>query len=148
MLKYLAFFICVFPSFSIGQDTVNTSEYLVVLAHKTNTQLRPENIYMLYSMKQNVMPNQSRAVVVIQNLSSEASIRFFREIFDSFPYQIKRLWDIAVFSGRAKKPVMKEGNQAVLAYIRQQESAVGYVYSKPEHIQFLKENYHVISIYQ
>jgi len=148
MQKYFIILCCLFPTVCFGQTPVQSSDLLVVIANKNNSSLTVENVYMLYAMKQHIMPSQSRAVLLVQPLSSDASIRFFDEIFHSFPYQIKRLWDIAIFSGQSKKPILKDNNESVLAYIRQNENALGYVFAKPENIVFLKENYHVIAIYQ
>lgn len=147
MQKYFFLLCCLLPIQTFGFTPNQSSDLLVVLANPKNSSLTTDNIYMLYAMKQNVMPNQTRAALLIQPLSSEVSIRFFNEIFNSFPYQIKRLWDIAIFSGQSKRPITKDNNESVLAYIRQHESAIGYVFAKPENIVFLKENYHVIAIY-
>lgn len=106
-----------------------------------------DEVVALYSMQRKLLSNGERATLLTHPLDSEASILFCKHLFDSFPYQVKRKWDVAVFSGRAIRPVTLETNEAILTYINDNENAIGYVLIGSDQLNQIKESFHVIATF-
>lgn len=139
-------------STAISHD-LHASDYsLLIIANKQITANLTESISLddvvaLYAMKRKLLNNGERATLLTHPLDSDASILFCKHLLDSFPYQVKRKWDVAVFSGRAIRPVTLETNQAMLTYISENENAIGYVLVGTTQINQIKENFHVIATF-
>jgi hypothetical protein len=109
--------------------------------------LNIDDVIALYGLKKQLLGNGERAILLSQPFDSEASIQFCKHLFDSFPYQVKRKWDVAVFSGRAIRPTMLESNEVIMEYISGHPNAIGYVLVEPTQINLIREKFHVIATF-
>lgn len=139
-------------STAVSVDLHASSNSLLVVANKQMSANLSESITLddvvaLYAMKRKLLGNGERATLLTQPLDSEATILFCKHLLDSFPYQVKRKWDVAVFSGRAIRPTTLETNQAVLTYVSENENAIGFVLIGPTQINKIEENFHVIATF-
>ncbi len=103
-------------------------QYVVVVnaANPVNT-LSEEELSRLFLRKTIRWPNGGDATPV--DLSEQAAIResFSRDLFHKSVEAIKAYWQSQLFSGRGVPPVELASEDAVLAYVRANAGAVGYV---------------------
>ncbi len=52
---------------------------------------------------------------------------FLYERLRLFPYQVERIWQQRIFSGRASQPILLDSDQAVVDYVRANPGAIGYI---------------------
>lgn len=143
LLSFLLAILIYTPSMLASQDELT----LVLISHKAAPDVTIDDVTAFYTMKKKLLNNNRKAVLLAQDLDGDASIRFFREVFESYPYQFKRKWDVSVFSGRAKRPVMLNNNSEVTAFINENKDAIGYLLIDFNQIETIKENFNVIATY-
>ncbi|MDT0595815.1 hypothetical protein [Glaciecola petra] len=139
-------------SAAVCQSVHASNNILLIIANKQMTAKLSEPISLddvlsFYAMKRKLLSNGERATLLTHQLDSEASILFCKHLLDSFPYQVKRKWDVAVFSGRAIRPITLDTNQAIFTYIGENENAIGYVLVDSTQINQIEENFHVIATF-
>ena len=103
-------------------------QYIVVVnAANPVSVLSEEELSRLFLKKTIRWPNGDDATPV--DLSEQAVIResFSRDLFHKSVEAIKAYWQSLLFSGRGVPPVELASEDAVLAYVRANAGAVGYV---------------------
>ncbi len=76
---------------------------------------------------QSEWPDGGHARPVDQSKSSPLRDAFSREVLGKSLSSVEQYWTQAIFSGRAVPPVEKRNDADVLAYVRENPGAVGYV---------------------
>ncbi len=76
---------------------------------------------------QSEWPDGGHARPVDQSKSSPLRDAFSREVLGKSLASVEQYWTQAIFSGRAVPPVEKRSDADVLAYVRENPGAVGYV---------------------
>lgn len=103
-------------------------QYVVVVnAANPVSVLSEEELSRLFLKKTIRWPNGDDATPV--DLSERAVVResFSRDLFHKSVEAIKAYWQSLLFSGRGVPPVELASEDAVLAYVRANSGAVGYV---------------------
>jgi ABC-type phosphate transport system substrate-binding protein len=72
-------------------------------------------------------PDGGHARPVDQSKSSPVRDAFSREVLGKSLAAVEQYWTQAIFSGRAVPPVEKRTDADVLAYVRENPGAIGYV---------------------
>ena len=128
------------------QASFAESKVLIILASDNINNISVETVSNLYSFRQKLMPNHQKAKLTSLPSDSTATIYFTQKIFNYYPYQLKRIWERAIFSGKARRP--KEFNNAdeLLNYIKSNNNAIGYLYITPADLLQTREEYNVVAI--
>jgi hypothetical protein len=119
---------------------------LVILASDNIKTISLETISNLYSFRQKLMPNSQRAQLTSLPINSEDTISFTKRFFNYYPYQLKRIWDQAIFSGKARRPKQFDNTEDLLVFIKNHSNAIGYLIIETSKLPQLKEKYNVIAI--
>jgi ABC-type phosphate transport system substrate-binding protein len=121
----------IFAAFSFS---VNSQESKVrVIAHPSVLidELSTSQIRRIFSMRQSVWPNQQAVVVFVLNEQNISHQIFSKKVLAMFPYQLERIWNKLVFSGLGERPIEVKDEQEMLAKIKNQPGAIGYVVFSP-----------------
>ena len=108
---------------------VRASDVLVI-ASPNVALLTHQQIKSLFSLQQKMLPNNQRVNLIHLPMSDETSFVFARHLFDFYPYQLQRLWDRQIYSGRAVSPKEMSDEKQVFEHIRSTLNTVGYVAAK------------------
>lgn len=119
---------------------------LVIVTSKSNQSMTLQDVKRLYSLKQKFLPNNKRAKLTMLPIDEVTTLEFSQSLYGLYPYQLQRIWDRAVFSGRGKAPTIKETKQNMLSFITQNDDALGYMSVDIEEKAQMEENYHVLSL--
>lgn len=92
------------------------------------------------------MPNSQRAQLTSLPLNSADTIGFTQKFFNYYPYQLKRIWDQAIFSGKARRPKQFDNTDDLLDFIKSNNNAIGYLIIEKSELRQLEEAYNVIAI--
>jgi hypothetical protein len=132
--------------FCCTSNAFASDKKLVILASDNIETISLEAISNLYTLRQKLMPNSQRAQLTSQPINSEDTIGFTQKFFNYYPYQLKRIWDQAIFSGKARRPKQFDNADDLLAFIKSHDNAIGYLMIKASEISQVKETYNVIAI--
>ncbi len=102
---------------------------IVVVAHPSvpSTSLSRVEASRLFMKLQTEWPGGGHVRPVDQPKASHAREAFSREVLGKSVEQVDQAWTQAIFSGRAVPPVEKRTDADVVAYVRENPGAVGYV---------------------
>lgn len=126
----------------------NSSQSLVIVTSKSNESLTLQDVKRLYSLKQKFLPNNKRAKLIMLPLDEATTLQFSQNLYGLYPYQLQRIWDRAVFSGRGKAPTIKENTLDMLSFIDENNDALGYMIVNEAQKTRMEESYHVLSLAQ
>ena len=127
-------------------SAVADEKKLIILASNNIETISLETITNLYTFRQKLMPNSQRVQLTSLPINSEHTIGFTQKFFNYYPYQLKRIWDQAIFSGKARRPKSFDNADDLLAFIKGNDNAIGYLMIKTSELTLLKESYNVIAI--
>jgi hypothetical protein len=144
--KKLIFYMLVNIIFLYSTSALSDDKKLIVIASDNIKIISLEAISNLYTFRQKLMPNSQRAQLTSMPLNSEDSIDFTQKFFKYYPYQLKRIWDQAIFSGKARRPKQFDTSDELLIFIKDNDNAIGYILIKTSEILKVKETYNVIAI--
>jgi hypothetical protein len=124
----------------------NNGKSLVIVTSKSNEALTLQDVKRLYSLKQKFLPNKKRAKLTMLPIDGATTLEFTQSLYGLYPYQLQRIWDRAVFSGRGKAPTLKENTQTMLSFIDANNDALGYMFVDESERTQMEESYHVLSL--
>lgn len=128
------------------QPQVPDSSIAIVANNKVDT-LTNQQIYRLFSLRQKLLPSNVPVRLVIQPLSNPITQDFTQQVFDLYPYQLKRLWDRQVFSGKANLPKVIKDETELINFIIQTPHSLGYISNNPELLLKYQGELNVITLY-
>jgi len=100
-----------------------------VVVNSTNTvsTLARDNLSRIFLKKTTTWPNDQKVVPVDQATNAPSRRAFSKAILAREPSEIAAYWNQMIFSGRGLPPVTKATDSEVLAFVRDNPNAIGYV---------------------
>ncbi len=102
---------------------------IVVNASNTTTSITKEQLSRCFMKQTNTWINGATVTPVDQSATSPVRVEFSTAIHDRDVNAVKSYWQRQIFSGRGVPPPEKATDQEVLAFVRANPGAVGYVSS-------------------
>lgn len=118
----------------------------VLITNKQIGELSTEQIKSFYTLQRKLLPNGNTVKPTMLPLSHEHTVRFTQSLFGFYPYQLSRIWDRRIFTGKAQTPIEFETPQALLRFVSETDNAVGYLYVAQGDLAKLKEAVNVLVI--
>jgi ABC-type phosphate transport system substrate-binding protein len=100
---------------------------IVVNASNPAGALSREEVADLFLKKSTAWPDGRHALPVDQPTSADPRRAFSTEILRQNTNDVAAYWNRAIFSGRGTPPITKPTDAEVMAYLRANPNAVGYV---------------------
>lgn len=132
--------------FLCASSVLANEKKLIILASDNIDTLSLDSISNLYAFRQKLMPNNQRAQLTSLPINSEDTIGFTQKFFNYYPYQLKRIWDQAIFSGKARRPKQFDNGSELLSFIKENDNVIGYLMIEVSNLPQVKETYNVIAI--
>jgi ABC-type phosphate transport system substrate-binding protein len=110
-----------------GTGEAQTGFRLIVHPANPVTTLRAAVVSKLFLRKQTKWPTGQPVEPVDQAESSPVRRKFSPAIHDMDVPSVKSFWQEMVFSGRGEPPPERTSDAAVIAYVRANPNAVGYI---------------------
>ena len=105
---------------------------VVVNASNTTTSISKEQLSRCFMKQTNRWISGDTVLPVDQLATSQVRVEFSSTILDRDVNAVKSYWQRQIFSGRGVPPPEKASDEEVLAFIRANPGAVGYVLSDAE----------------
>lgn len=100
---------------------------VAIIASSDVKPLTMDQLKNVYSLKQKLLPNKAPVKLVQQPLNTKVSQDFTRHLFEIYPYQLQRMWDRQVFSGRARAPKVIDTEGKIFAHLATSSNTIAYV---------------------
>jgi ABC-type phosphate transport system substrate-binding protein len=111
---------------ALAADAV-TGFKVVVNASNPTSALSREELARLFLKKSTSWPGGKAAVPIDQPTSAEARQAFSKGILREGTNDVAAYWNRVIFSGRGTPPSSKPSDAEVIAFVRSNPGAVGYV---------------------
>ena len=119
MLTVIAFFI---PAMAAGQDFK-----IVINEANATSSIRKDGLSRCFMKQANTWISGQLVVPVDQAASSDVRQTFSEAVHGRDVNAVKSYWQREIFSGRGVPPAEKASDQEVLAFVRANPGAIGYV---------------------
>ncbi|MGB3727108.1 MAG: hypothetical protein WA981_15270 [Glaciecola sp.] len=120
---------------------------VVIISHLDTTNIEISDIKQLYSMKRKLLPDGNRAVLTMLPIDTKESVYAFKYLIGLYPYQMQRIWDRAVFSGKGTSPSVFTSSSEIVSYIANNTNTIGFTaVNTQSELSKLKEIVNVIAI--
>jgi len=100
---------------------------MVVNSANPVTALPRDTVNRMFLRKTTTWPNGQTVAPVDQHTNAPSRRAFSKAILGKEPAEIAAYWNQQIFSGRALPPPAKPSENEVLAYVRDNPNAIGYV---------------------
>lgn len=110
------------PSYAIA-----AARSVAIISSTDVTSLNMDQLKNVYSLKQKLLPNNAPVKLVHLPLDDKVTQAFSRQLFELYPYQLQRIWDRQVFSGRARAPKTIDSESKVFAHVSTSSGTIAYV---------------------
>jgi ABC-type phosphate transport system substrate-binding protein len=81
----------------------------------------------IFCMRMRQWPNGKPIKVFVLPEQNTVHVSFSKEVLNTFPYQLKRSWDVLVFSGSGQAPSVAESPKEMLQKVSSTPGAIGYM---------------------
>jgi ABC-type phosphate transport system substrate-binding protein len=111
-----------------GAPSAKITGYKIIINSDSDvTSLSKKQVSQLFLKKVKTWDNNLKVTPVDLPASANTRDRFSREIHGKSVNAVKAYWQQRVFSGRDVPPLEKETDASVLAFVRANPGAIGYV---------------------
>ncbi|HEX2833186.1 MAG TPA: hypothetical protein VHW00_09235 [Thermoanaerobaculia bacterium] len=112
----------------IASGTAHAAAFKVIVNDSVKVQSLPKKAVSDLFLKKSVKWEGGRAVVVVDQVeAAEVRDAFSRAVHGKPAAAIKSYWTQQIFAGRDVPPVEKKSDAEVLAFVRANAGAIGYV---------------------
>lgn len=111
--------------------TTNVSSFWVVSSEENvKSEVRSKNdLLLIFSLKKTHWNNGNPISVVVLSSNNRIHQDFVREILGINHNILDNLWNIKIYSGNIAPPTVVKTKEELIEYIRENNSAIGYIYS-------------------
>ena len=103
---------------------------IVVIAHPSVSQssMQVSNVRSIFGMRSRNWPTGSSIDVFVLPDDHPTHVKFTKDILQTFPYNLRRIWDRRVFSGVGQAPTSLSSEEEMINHIANSKGAIGYVH--------------------
>ncbi len=105
----------------------NIPDTLVANPDGPPSSISNQQLASILTLKKTTWPNKQRIQIYLYHEDSEAFSLFIVEQLGLFPYQLRRHWQRASFSGRASSPVIIDNMDELVEIIATTPGAIGFI---------------------
>lgn len=108
------------PARALAQDAIVNAD----VAERAVSQ---NNLRAIFSMRMRQWPDGTPIKVFVLPGESEVHISFAKSVLNIFPYQLRRAWDLLIYSGSGQAPTEVGSPEEMLQKVASTPGAIGYV---------------------
>ncbi len=112
--------------------TVAQAEEVVLIVNPANplTEMTLENVKKIYLGKSKFFPGGGKVIPADQPEKTLVREIFYDVMIDKSPAKLRAYWSKRIFTGKGTPPIVKKGDEEMLAWVAEQPMALGYVFRK------------------
>lgn len=128
-LLFAAFALCC--SHGIAEDAANAKEIVVIVPKEsTVTVLSKPSLRAIFGMRKRTWQNGTAIKVFVLDDDNPAHVDFSKKILQTFPYNLRRIWERQVYSGTGQAPVNVSSQEEMQKAIAKTPNSIGYISRK------------------
>ena len=108
------------------------ADEVVLIVNPANplTEMTLKEVKKIYLGKSKFFPGGGKVIPADQPEKSLVRKIFYEVMIGKSASKLKAYWSKRIFTGKGTPPIIKKGDEAMLAWVAEQPMALGYVYRK------------------
>ncbi|HEC19394.1 MAG TPA: phosphate ABC transporter substrate-binding protein [Gammaproteobacteria bacterium] len=108
------------------------ADEVVLIVNPANplTEMTLKEVKKIYLGKSKFFPGGGKVIPADQPEKSLVRKIFYEVMIGKSASKLKAYWSKRIFTGKGTPPIIKKGDEAMLAWVAEQPLALGYVYRK------------------
>lgn len=125
---FISAWVCLMLLGITGSATSSESDIAVIAHQQVNVgSLTPPRLKSIFGMRTTTWRNGQPIRVFVLKDSSPLHVRFTKNILQTYPYSLRRIWERRVYSGTGIAPTIVKTEREMLKLIAETENAIGYI---------------------
>jgi len=118
--------ICFIP---MGNSEPNSPQDVVVIVHPNSTidSLSTVGLRAIFGMRNRTWQDGKPITVFVLKDDDPIHTAFTKKVLQTFPYNLRRIWDRRVYSGTGQSPVTVETEEEMREVISVTDNSIGYI---------------------
>ncbi len=110
--------------------TAAQADEVVLIVNPANplSEMTLKNVKKIYLGKNKFFPGGGKVIPADQPEKSTVRKIFYEVMIGKSASRLKAYWSKRIFTGKGTPPIVKKGDEAMLAWVAEQPLALGYVY--------------------
>ncbi len=123
LLSSLLLMLCILES------AVANPPYIAVIAHQKvdAASLSAPRLKSIFGMRTTTWKDGKQIKVFVLKDKDPLHVRFAKDVLQTYPYSLRRIWERRVYSGTGLAPTVVDSETEMLKLIAETENAIGYI---------------------
>lgn len=131
-LRYVLFAILAFCCSQVSAGDVAKASNIVVIVPKDSSVevLSKASLRAIFGMRKRTWRDGTAIKVFVLDDENPAHIEFSKKVLQTFPYNLRRIWERQVYSGTGQAPINVSSQEEMQNAIATTRNSIGYIRSK------------------
>jgi len=120
----------IFPSWPAhSQSSAQPSAQITIIAHPEvdHGAINISKLKSIFSMRYRQWPSGNTIKVYVLKDNNPTHILFTKKILQTYPYNLRRIWDRRVYSGTGTAPIVLNSPAEMLLAVANNKNSIGYL---------------------
>lgn len=110
-------------------SAISSGPNIAVIAHQqvNATSLTPPRLKSIFGMRTTTWRNGQPIRVFVLKDSNPLHVQFTKNVLQTYPYSLRRIWERRVYSGTGLAPTVVQSEGEMLRLIAETKNAIGYI---------------------
>ncbi len=126
VLRRPLYFVC-WLALSLVVGSSAAAQEVIANADVTDKTVSQNTLRAIFTMRLRQWPDGKPVKVFVLPDGNTLHVSFAKGVLNTFPYQLKRSWDLQVYSGSGQAPVEVSSVEEMLQKVASTPGAIGYI---------------------
>ncbi|GLS25565.1 substrate-binding domain-containing protein [Marinibactrum halimedae] len=122
--------ILLFCASTLASTDTNKGGVIVIVNKSVEpSHLKSHELRSIFAMRKRSWPNGEAIQVFVLTDNDPTHELFAKKVLQTFPYNLRRIWDRRVYSGVGQSPSVVQSEKEMIEHISKTQDAIGYILS-------------------
>lgn len=118
-------------SLVLAEDAATDSDIVVIVPKSASVEvLSKASLRAIFGMRKRTWQNGTAIKVFVLEDENPVHIRFSKKVLQTFPYNLRRIWERQVYSGTGQAPVRVTSMDEMQKAVATTQNSIGYISRK------------------
>ena len=126
-------------------DESTKEQTILIISGSAIDLINERQIQRYFTLQKKLLPDNASISLFRLPMGDTTTLEFSNRVFGFYPYQLQRIWDRQVYSGKAKPPAVANDENELIQQIASTPHALGYISTSTPIPEELKGKINVIA---
>lgn len=114
--------------FGFTNSAESAKEYqILIIAGSAVELIDNSQVQRYFTLQQKLLPNNKLISLIRLPMDDATTAEFTGRVFNYYPYQLQRIWDRQIYSGKAKPLIVVNNEDELIRRVASTPNALGYI---------------------